>query len=229
MSVERESIPIKMKTYLAKTPNLISKLFSNQVWSFSTKEKVLYLTFDDGPTPRITNWVLDTLNKYNAKATFFCIGKNVEQHPQIFQDIIDKGHSIGNHTYNHLNGWKTNTDVYLQSILKTEKLIQESKISTQSRSVGTKLFRPPYGKIKPSQTKLLLKNNYKIVMWSVLSGDFDSKITPEKCLKNVINNSKNGSILVFHDSKKAFDKLQIVLPKILEHFNKKGYTFKKVV
>jgi len=210
-----------MKNYLAKTPNLITKLFKDQIWSFSTKEKVLYLTFDDGPTPKITDWVLETLKQYNAKATFFCIGKNIEEAPEIFQRILEQGHNIGNHTYNHLNGWKTANKEYLQNILKAEKLIPKSKITTHK----SKIFRPPYGKIKPSQTKLLLKNNYKIVMWSVLSGDFDTTITTEKCLKNVLKNTKNGSIIVFHDSVKAFDKLQIVLPEILEHFSKKGYVF----
>jgi len=206
-----------MKPYLVKTPNFIPKLFRNQVWNFSTKKKVLYLTFDDGPTPEITDWVLDTLQKYNAKATFFCIGKNIEQHPEIFQNILEQGHTVGNHTYNHLNGWKTNTEEYLQSILKTEKLIQKSKI-----------FRPPYGKIKPSQTKLLIEHNYKIIMWSVLSGDFDSEITSEKCLNNVLKNTEKGSVIVFHDSIKAFEKLQIVLPQILEYFSKKGCIFKKI-
>ena len=213
-----------MKPYLVKTPNLIPKLFLNQIWGFSTKEKTIYLTFDDGPTPKITDWVLDILKQYNAEATFFCIGKNIEQYPEIFQQIIEQGHTVANHTFNHEKGWKTNTKEYLQSILKTEKLLQKSKILTQK----SQLFRPPYGKIKPSQTTLLLKNNYKIIMWSVLSGDFDATITTEKCLNNVINNTENGSIIVFHDSIKAFDKLQIVLPQVLEYFSNKGYVFKKI-
>ncbi len=217
-----------MKSYLAKTPNLIPKLFQSQIWSFSSKEKSIYLTFDDGPTPEITNWVLDTLKKYNAKATFFCIGKNIEQHPEIFQQITEQGHAIGNHTYNHEKGWKTSNNVYLNSILKTEKTIGGFQTSPQGTR-NPKLFRPPYGKIKPSQTKSLLKNNYKIVMWSVLSGDFDSEITPEKCLTNVLKNTEKGSVIVFHDSIKAFDKLQIVLPKVLEYYREKGYAFNKIV
>jgi len=216
-----------MKSYLVKTPNLIPKLFQNQIWSFSPNEKSIYLTFDDGPTPEITDWVLNTLKQYNAKATFFCIGKNIEQHPEIFQHIIEQGHAIGNHTYNHLNGWKTSVKAYLQSILKTEKIIHESN-SDISRQ-NTKLFRPPYGKIKPSQTKLLIEHKYKIIMWSVLSGDFDTTITPKKCLNNVIETTEKGSVIVFHDSKKAFEKLQIVLPQILEHFSKKGYNFNTII
>ncbi len=206
-----------MRPYLVKTPNMIPKLFRNHIWCFPTKKKVLYLTFDDGPTPEITEWVLDTLKQYNAKATFFCIGKNIEQNPKIFQKIIEQGHAIGNHTYNHEKGWETANIEYLDSILKTEKLIQKSKI-----------FRPPYGKIKPSQTKLLIEHNYKVIMWSVLSGDFDSEITSEKCLNNVLKNTEKGSVIVFHDSIKAFEKLQIVLPQILAYFSKKGYVFKKI-
>ncbi len=213
-----------MKPYLVKLPYLIPRLFQNQIWKFPTKKKVLYLTFDDGPTPKITEWVLDTLQKYNAKATFFCIGKNIEQYPEIFQHTINQNHTIGNHTFNHLNGWKTDTEEYLHSVLKTEKLIQKSQISNPK----SQIFRPPYGKIKPSQTKLLIEYNYKIMMWSVLSGDFDASITAEKCLNNVIGNSKNGSIIVFHDSVKAFGRLQIVLPKVLEHFSEKGYVFKQI-
>jgi len=216
-----------MKPYLVKMPNFIPKLFRNQVWNFPTKEKNIYLTFDDGPTPRITDWVLNTLEAYNAKATFFCIGKNIEQHPEIFQHIIEQGHVIGNHTYNHLNGWKTSTEVYLQSILKTETFINQT--SNLKALTPNLLFRPPYGKIKPSQTKLLIEHNYKVIMWSVLSGDFDTSITVEKCLNNVIDTTKNGSILVFHDSEKAFDKLKIVLPKVLEYFSKKGYVFKRII
>ncbi len=228
-----------MNTYFVKTPNFIPRLFRNQVWRFSSEEKNIYLTFDDGPTPEITHWVLDTLEEYNAKATFFCIGKNIEQHPEIFQNILEQGHSVGNHTYNHEKGWKTATEVYMQSILKTETLIRKFRSSIpKSRNksqtlnlvpqTSNLLFRPPYGKIKPSQTKRLLENNYQLIMWSVLSGDFDTAIDANKCLENVIKNTNNGSILVFHDSVKAFDKLQTVLPKVLAHFCNKGYTFKSI-
>ena len=212
-----------MKPYLAKTPNVISTLFRNQVWSFSKEEKNIYLTFDDGPTPKITEWVLDTLKQYNAQATFFCIGKNIEQNPAILKKIIDNGHAIGNHTYEHLNGWKSKKKDYLNSVLKTEKIISKF-VQTPSK----KLFRPPYGRIRITQTNELSKNNYKVIMWSVLSGDFDHAISNEKCLLNVINNSNNGDIIVFHDSEKAFEKLQVVLPKTLEFLSEKGYNFKKI-
>lgn len=219
-----------MKTYFVKTPSLVPVIYRNQIWSFSSKEKNIYLTFDDGPTPEVTDWVLKILQQYNAQATFFCIGKNIEEHPTIFKRIINQGHAIGNHTYNHLNGWKTSTKEYLDSVLKTEELIQILKPETSNLEPQTSnfLFRPPYGKIKASQTKSLLKNKYTIIMWSVLSADFDNMVDANKCLDNVVKNTENGSVIVFHDSVKAFDKLKIVLPKVLEHFNDKGYSFKKI-
>lgn len=191
---------------------------------FFIKKKTIYLTFDDGPTPKVTDWVLDTLGHYKAKATFFCIGKNIKNNSDIFKRIINNGHAIGNHTYEHINGWNVSNDEYLRSVIKTEEIIQKSEIKFQN----SKLFRPPYGKIKRSQTKRLIKNNYNIIMWSVLSADFDKNIDEIICLQNVIKNVKNGSIVVFHDSVKAFDKLQVVLPKVLEHFNEKGYSFKSI-
>ncbi len=212
-----------MNAYFVKTPNLIPVIYRNQIWSFSSKQKNIYLTFDDGPTPKITDWVLDILHQYNANATFFCIGKNIEAHPSIFRRIIDDGHAIGNHTYNHFNGWKTSTKEYLNSVLKTEKLIQNLKPQTSNL-----LFRPPYGKIKKAQTRSLIENKYTIIMWTVLSADFDMTIDADECLNNVIKNVENGSVIVFHDSVKAFDKLQVVLPKVLEHYSKKGYAFKRI-
>ncbi len=218
-----------MKPYLVKTPNLISVLFQHQTWRFSTKKKHIYLTFDDGPTPEVTCWVLDILKEYNAFATFFCIGKNIKSHPAVFQKIIKNGHAVGNHTYEHLNGWKTSSEEYFKSVLKTEKLIDKFNIQNPKfQAANSKLFRPPYGKIKSSQTKALVATNYNIVMWTVLSADFDTTINAEKCLENVINNTENGTIIVFHDSVKAFDKLKEVLPKILIYFSEKGYAFKKI-
>ena len=212
-----------MNSYLVKTPNLISKLYRNQVWCFSPKEKNIYLTFDDGPTPEITDWVLDTLGQYNAKATFFCIGQNIEQNSDIFKRIYSNGHAIGNHTYEHLNGWKTSNNDYLNSVLKTEEIINKYFISDKK-----KLFRPPYGKIKRTQTKSLVKNNYNIIMWTVLSADFDHNIDENKCLDNVIKSAENGSIIVFHDSEKAFDKLKVILPKALAYFSSIGYRFNSI-
>jgi len=215
-----------MKPYFIKTPKLIKLIFKHWFWSFSIKKKNIYLTFDDGPTPEITEWVLRQLNKYNAKATFFCIGKNIKNYPEIFQKIIDDNHSIGNHTNNHFNGLKNNTNRYLQNIEKAESnFTQNLKINTQH----SKLFRPPYGKLKFLQAKKIRQKGYKIIMWDVLSADFDTSISNEKCLKNVLKNTENGSIVVFHDSKKAEEKLKYVLPKILEYYTAKEYDFKKIV
>ena len=206
-----------MKPYLVKTPSLIKFLFRNWVWSLSKKEKAIYLTFDDGPTPEITEWVLNQLKKYNAKATFFCIGKNTQQHPEIFEKIIKNSHSIGNHTHNHLNGLKTTTSNYIKNIEDSEDYIQKSI-----------LFRPPYGKLRFSQSRKIRKKGYKIIMWDVLSADFDTSITKEKCLENVIGYTTKGSIIVFHDSIKAANKLKFVLPKVLEYYTEKGFVFKKI-
>ena len=214
-----------MRTYLVKSPNFIKFLFRNWVWSFSKKEKVIYLTFDDGPTPEITEWTLQELNKYNAKATFFCIGKNIQQHPEIFQKIIENNHSIGNHTHNHLNGIKTTTSNFIKNIEDSENCIQKnSKLKIQN----SKLFRPPYGKLKFSQSKIIRKKGYKIIMWDVLSADFDTSISKKKCLENVIRNTKNGSVIVFHDSEKATKNLQFVLPQVLEYYTYKGFAFNRI-
>jgi len=207
-----------MKPYFIKTPHIFKIIFKNWVWSLSSKEKVLYLTFDDGPTPKITNWTLNKLKEYNAKATFFCIGKNIAEHPSIYQKIINHNHSIGNHTNNHLNGFKTETEFYLKNI----------DFPKNNPPQTSKLFRPPYGKLKLSQSKKIRKKGYKIIMWDVLSADFDTTITPKDCLENVIKNTQNGSIIVFHDSIKSQEKLQYVLPKILEYYSKKGYCFKAI-
>ena len=214
-----------MKRYFIKTPDFLKLLFKNWVWSFSSKEKVLYLTFDDGPTPKITNWTLDKLQEYDAKATFFCIGKNIVAHPAIYQKIIAEHHAVGNHTHNHLNGFKTDTSTYLENIDSCENAIYQN---SKSKTPKTTLFRPPYGKLKFSQSKKIRKKGYKIIMWDVLSADFDTTITAQKCLENVIRNTKNGSIIVFHDSIKAQDKIQFVLPEVLEYYSNKGYCFKAI-
>ena len=205
--------------YLVKTPNFIKRLFQNLTWEINTSKKVIYLTFDDGPTPKITNWVLSELEKYNAKATFFCIGKNILNHPDVFENIVTKGHAIGNHTNNHINSWKKQAKLYIENVNQAQKIIDPVLNDTNS----VKLFRPPYGKLTLSVTKKLVKEDYKIIMWDVLSGDFDQSISKEKCLKNVIKNTTSGSIIVFHDSVKASEKLQFTLPKILDHFSKKGF------
>ena len=188
----------KMKFYFVKTPGLFKFIFSNWVWSFSKNEKIIYLTFDDGPTPEITPWVLNLLQKFNAQATFFCLGKNIVKYPGIFQTILKNDHAFGNHTNNHLNGWKTSTKIYLENTFEAEKLTKPYK----------NLFRPPYGKLSLRQSKKLRDNGYEIIMWDVLSADFDTKITKEKCLRNVLKNTGNGSIIVFHDRIKANEKLK---------------------
>lgn len=200
-----------MKAYWIKTNLIIKKLFSGYVWDIPNAEKKIFLTFDDGPTPEITDWVLQLLKKYGATASFFSIGKNIDENPEIFKRIIEDGHSIGNHTHNHLNGWETPTTTYIENFNRCKLSI--SNIST---STTTRIFRPPYGKIKLKQAKYIKTKGYRIIMWDVLSADFDQKITKEKCLDNVISNMKSGSIIVFHDSVKAFENLKYVLPKTLE-------------
>ncbi len=178
-------------------------------------EKCIYLTFDDGPIPEVTPFVLDLLNQHQIKATFFCIGDNVRKHPKEFQRVIDEGHSVGNHTYNHLNGWKTKVGPYIENTKNCEVLFK------------TKLFRPPYGRIRREQISILEKN-YKIIMWDVLSGDFDEDIGWEKCYQNVVKHTHAGSIVVFHDSLRAFPRLKESLPRAIEHWLKAGFSFKKL-
>ncbi|HJS54292.1 MAG TPA: polysaccharide deacetylase family protein, partial [Chitinophagaceae bacterium] len=189
-------------------------------WNIDTKEKVLYLTFDDGPHPVITPFVLRQLRRYNASGTFFCIGKNVVAYNEIYEQILNGGHSVGNHTYNHLNGWKTDNDTYLKDVSEASKVIDSP------------LFRPCYGRITKFQANHLKQvmngKDPRIVMWDVLSGDFDTECSPQQCLANVILASVPGSIIVFHDSEKAFPRLEYTLPRILDYFSKKGYLFKAI-
>ncbi len=210
-----------MQIIPAKTPGFVKTLFPNFVWNINTDRKEIYLTFDDGPTPEITEWVLQTLDDFNAKATFFCIGNNIEKHPEVFQHIITEGHTIGNHTYNHLKGWKHKAKVYVRDVLKTEKIIRNFTTDTSNN-----LFRPPYGKFKNKQSKKLLELGYKIILWDVLSYDWDKSVSEEICFKNVTSAAKEGSIVVFHDSIKASRNLKYVLPKVLEYYTEKGYVFK---
>lgn len=206
--------------YFIKTPWYLKKMYSNLIWDVPSreKEKVMYLTFDDGPNENATPFVLEQLSKYNAKGTFFCIGKNVMQLPSLYSRVISEGHTIGNHTFNHVNGWKVADDVYFKEIMDARKYIDSS------------LFRPPYGRITKFQAKHLQQSSlhFKIVMWDVVSGDFDTTITPEKCANNVLKHAGAGSIVVFHDSDKAFPNLRKALPATLEHFSVKGYRFEAV-
>ncbi|MDP3353681.1 MAG: polysaccharide deacetylase family protein [Flavobacteriaceae bacterium] len=214
-----------MHFYIVKTPNFIKSFFKDLVWSFTNSEKKLYLTFDDGPTSEITPFILEQLKKHNAKATFFCVGENIDKFPAIFQQIIEEGHTVGNHTNNHLNGWKTTTSIYLKNIEDSEKYFNENpKFKIQN----SKLLRPPYGKIRFSQINKLKEKGFKIIMWDVLSGDFDINISKEKVLNNILKNTVNGSIIVMHDHHKADEKLQYCLPIILKHYTSLGFTFEKI-
>ncbi|NIJ52512.1 polysaccharide deacetylase family protein [Dyadobacter arcticus] len=200
--------------FLHYSPFWLKVFFPGFIWRVPTQEKKIFLTFDDGPIPQITDWVLDMLEQYNAKATFFCIGENVRKHPDIFQKILENAHSIGNHTHNHMNGWETDDKTYLENIEKCAKQLD----------LETNLFRPPYGRVKRSQSKVV-SNERKIIMWDVLSGDFSKVITPETCLKKTIQHTRPGSIILFHDSIKAAKNMQYALPRFLEHFTQKGFSF----
>ena len=205
--------------YFVKTPGWMKKLFKGRVWEITTAEKNIYLSFDDGPHPGVTGFVLDELKKYNAKATFFCIGKNVVAYPEVYKRIIEEGHAVGNHTYNHLNGWKTNDGLYLDNIALAKNYIDSN------------LYRPPYGRITSFQQRQLKGDKFKMttIMWSILSGDFDISLSPEECLQNVVLNAKQGDIVVFHDSEKSKASVVHVLPKVLDYFTGEGYRFEKIV
>lgn len=209
------NILIQKNMYLVKTPQIIQNLFPNFTWKIPTEEKVLYLTFDDGPIPAVTPWVLEQLAQYEAQATFFCVGDNIRKYPETFAQVVDAGHAVGSHTYNHLNGWMTDNIPYFHNVRHCANM------------TDSVLFRPPYGRLKPKQAQFL-QRHYRIVMWDVLSGDFDPKISAEECLENVISNAEPGSIIVFHDSVKAQDKLRSVLPAALKHFSQQGYRFGKL-
>lgn len=210
-----------------KIPKLIKGMFPKYIWNMPLNiDKTIYLTFDDGPTPEITDWTLKTLKQYNAKATFFCIGNNVEKYPEIFNSILKDGHAVGNHTHNHIKGWKTKTKDYLKNIEKAQKVFALHVESNEHQV--SRLFRPPYGQITPKQGKNILKKGYQVVMWEIISIDWDKNIAPETCFKNVINTAKNGSVIVFHDSVKASKNMMYALPKVLEYYSKKGYAFKAI-
>lgn len=198
--------------YLVKTPKIIQKMFPNFHWKVETDQPTLYLTFDDGPIPGVTPWVLEQLNEYDAKATFFCVGSNVERHPNLLRQIQAAGHTIGNHTMTHKDGWLTDNLPYFHDIRHAGALVDST------------LFRPPYGRMKPRQAQFL-QRHYNIVMWDVLSGDFDPKLSPSDCYQNVIQNAGPGSIVVFHDSIKARENMEYALPRVLAYFAERGYAF----
>jgi len=205
--------------YLIKTPFWLRALYPGCTWKLPSSDKVIYLSFDDGPHPEATPFVLAQLKKFNANASFFCIGNNVLSYANIYEQIIQEGHAVGNHTYDHLNGWKTDTSTYIDNINSASNLIVSN------------LFRPPYGRIKRAQLNAIKINKslpQQIIMWDVLSGDFDVNLTGEQCARNVIKHAKSGSIVVFHDSAKAWERLQVALPAVLDYFSALGYRFEVI-
>ncbi len=203
-----------------KTPSSLQRVFSSFLWKKPQENPTLYLTFDDGPIPELTPWILEVLNEYKAKATFFCVGDNIQRHSAIFRTLLQEGHSVGNHTYHHLNAWKTDKKNYLQDIQKCQDEIEK-------RDAKTHFFRPPYGKLNFYLRKEIEKN-YQIVLWDVLSYDFDEQVSRENCLKNTLQNCENGSIIVLHDNIKATRNLIYTLPRLLEYFSEKGFVFENL-
>ncbi|MEO6491044.1 MAG: polysaccharide deacetylase family protein [Ferruginibacter sp.] len=204
--------------YFVKTPGWLRRLYKECLWSIPGNEKKIYLTFDDGPHPTITPFVLDQLKTFNAKATFFCIGKNVMAYPDVYKNIINEGHVVGNHSFSHLNGWKTSNIKY------------QNDVKLACDHIDSNLFRPPYGRIKRSQLQQLENPpfNMTTIMWTVLSADFDETISGKRCLQNVLKYSMPGAIIVFHDSEKANERLRYTLPEVLHYYSKEGYEFEGI-
>lgn len=209
-------------------------LYPEFIWRIPTKEKEIFLTFDDGPIPEITEFVLEELNKYQAKATFFCIGGNIEKYPNIFQQLVNQQHTIGNHTFNHLKGWDTEDEIYVDNFKKCENIMVERSSFFDVRSseyehltskFEKRKFRPPFGRIKRNQAKEVLKS-HEIVMWDVLTGDYDQSLSKERVLKKTLQYTEQGTIVLFHDSIKASRNMMYALPKFLEHFSERGFIFK---
>ncbi len=192
-------------------PVILQQLMPSYTWKVDTEDKQLFLTFDDGPHPEITPWVLGQLKEFGAKATFFCVGDNVRKYPEVYQQILKENHAVGNHTFHHLNGWKTETADYLKDVSLAENYIQSN------------LFRPPYGRIKRSQAKQLAAK-YRIIMWDRLSMDYQAQLNTEESLAQM-KKVKKGSIVVFHDSEKAFQNLKVLLPQLLSYYQQQGFSF----
>jgi peptidoglycan-N-acetylglucosamine deacetylase len=218
---------------LFRIPSILPRLFPQLTWRIKTDQKELFLTFDDGPVPGPTEFVLDELKRHNAKATFFCIGDNIHKHPNVFQRIVSEGHVIGNHTFNHIKGWGTSTEKYVANVeMCASEISNQYSPNTGHHSAATtyqphltKLFRPPYGRIRPKQINAL-KQKYQIVMWDVLTSDYSQSLSPEKCLAGSIKATRPGSIIVFHDSLKAERNMNYALPRYLSYFSERGYLFK---
>lgn len=198
--------------YFIKTPKLLHSIYRDAVWFLPNSENKIYLTFDDGPVTDITSKCLDILKEHNVRATFFCVGENIEKNPELFDRLLKEGHAVGNHSYNHLKGWKTDNQTYYDNIEKCEKITKSN------------LLRPPYGKIKRSQIKHL-RDKYKIIMWDVLSADFDPKVSVDQCIDNLVHNTETGSIIVMHDNEKCGNKMLEALPEVIKKLNAKGFNF----
>jgi len=206
---------------MKKIPQIVRNYYSQLVWSFPTSEKIVYLTFDDGPTPEVSDWVLDVLDTFDAKATFFLLGKNVEKHPEIAHRMIDSGHSIGNHGYRHIDGWKTSLRTYLRDFLKAQQSIYEYT------GKYARLFRPAYAHITQTKARYI-KRSHQIIMMDVISGDFDEELSWEDVVEAVMSHVRPGSVIVFHDSEKAFPRLKKALPEILDRLQVGGYDFEAI-
>jgi peptidoglycan/xylan/chitin deacetylase (PgdA/CDA1 family) len=213
-----------------RTPFFMPWLFPRLTWRMPTHEKELYLTFDDGPVPGATEFALHTLARFSAKATFFCIGDNIKKHPDIYKKILADGHTVGNHTFNHLNGWKTNQEQYLANtqLCDREMLYHQmtDNFTMSSDNGKVKLFRPPYGRMTRGQIKTLA--DYRIIMWDVLSLDYNNGMAPHNCLLHTVKATRPGSIIVFHDSYKAERNMTFTLPRFIEHFSERGFVFKAI-
>lgn len=206
-------------------PSTIQWLIPSCTWRKVGQEKVIYLTFDDGPHHEITAWVIDELKKLQIKATFFCVGDNLKKHPETAKQLLTEGHQIGNHTMHHIKGWKHKNNDYLRDIESCETEIRKILEQMNDEKAQPRLFRPPYGQIKPSQIKLLRAKGYEIIQWSDLSCDYDKRLDCEKSLSALVKNAKSGSIVVFHDSEKAENQLKQILPSYLEAMLAEGFTF----
>ncbi len=206
--------------YIHKTPGWIKGLYPSLTWNLPTQEKVIYLTFDDGPIPEVTPEVVEILKKYEAKATFFCVGDNIRKHPKVFEMVVKAGHNVANHTYHHIKGWQNTLDVYLEDIEECQQIIH-------SFNIENRLFRPPYGRITSKQIREV-KQKFKIVMWDVLTGDYNASLSADSILKRIIKATKPGSIVVFHDSIKAYPRLASVLPDYLSYFQDQGFRFEAI-
>jgi peptidoglycan/xylan/chitin deacetylase (PgdA/CDA1 family) len=203
--------------YWHRNPSWFKYIWPGYVWRKPTRERVLFLTFDDGPIPEVTEWVLAVLAKYGALATFFCVGDNIRKHPEVFAQVLAGGHAVGNHTFHHLNGWRTEYGPY----------IENAALCQQYLGGPPRLFRPPHGRMTRRQADTL-RHDYQLVMWDVLSGDFDQRLSPSACLRNTINATHSGSIIIFHDSLKARPNLEYALPRFVQYFAQKGYSFRKL-